>query len=256
MNKSNRFLAMLFFAYSTAVMPSSGTTKQALNCEAAATIVELKGSVSIKPLKTIIRNRVEHTPMNLCPGDTVITFDGAAKIKANDYEISMDKNTTLNISEQLIEMERGAAFFQISPNKNHSSIKISTRLATIGVKGTAFMIKDSDEIVSVVMKEGEVSLSAINNETILFEATAKSNKSSQNVKKEFEEFMKKQTEDYGTELENYHAWLNEQEKQFVGFLDNMILDANSQLSIHEDSAYRSVATPDNLKELNRIENLF
>ncbi|WP_031436832.1 FecR family protein [Methylobacter tundripaludum] len=86
---------------------------------------------------------------------TVVLNDGSRLTLNTDTALAVN----LSDSQRSIELLRGEAYFQVSPDKNRPFI-VSNGIAKARAVGTAFSVKKTDEDMQVIVSEGTVEVSA------------------------------------------------------------------------------------------------
>ncbi len=85
---------------------------------------------------------------------TVVLDDGSRLILNTDTAVAVD----VSVKQRHIELLRGEAYFQVSPDKSRPFI-VSNGTAKVRAVGTAFSVKKSDRDMRVVVNEGTVEVS-------------------------------------------------------------------------------------------------
>lgn len=86
---------------------------------------------------------------------TVVLDDGSRLTLNTDTALAVN----LSDKQRRIELLRGEAFFQVSPDKNRPFI-VSNGVANARAVGTAFSVKKADDDMQVIVSEGTVEVSA------------------------------------------------------------------------------------------------
>ena len=233
--------------------PFSGTEK----CESIATLTQTDGQVSIKPANSIRRYTPDKTPISLCENDTIITFKGAAKLKSNTSEITISSHSKVKIQSSDAELLSGKSYFLIDKVAHGETINFTTRLATIGVKGTSFLISDDGKTISVTMNEGEVSLTPKNGTFKLYEKLNPLLKESQeSLEEQYQAFIREKEQGVNDMLNAFDSWVTQNEEAFRGYVNNLSLSKNKEVMVQGNTAIKQNITSEKIDEMNWIKNLF
>ena len=205
-----------------------------------ASIDVVKGKVKVLKNNAIRTSKVK-VAQKLYKNDLLITFKNSmATIRLTDNSlITLDENTKLRIEDiQKIKQEKGQAFFNIE-TQGSKSLKISTSFATIGVKGTKFIINNTTT-QSVALKSGLVSVEAVKGE---FELHKKKGKklSDYAVYKMAHQYEYKQ---YKTKLE----------EEFIEFRKQFDLKPNNFVIFKGNVVKENTLNKNLKKEFTRFEN--
>ena len=108
----------------------------------------------------------------LCERDKVITFaDGKAKVFSKKQDVFlMDANSALTLNSlDEVQADNGNALFIVEKRQQSHSFKVKTKFSTIGVKGTEFLVAQTDKVNQVSMTEGIVDVSSLGQSFELYE---------------------------------------------------------------------------------------
>lgn len=205
-----------------------------------ATIDTINGKVKVLKSNDIRASKAK-LQQKLYKDDLLITYKNSmSTIKLKDGSlITLDEKTKLRIEDiQKLKQEEGQVFFNIE-TQGSKSLQVSTSFATIGVKGTKFII-NSDKNKNVSLKSGLVSVEAVEGE---FEIHRKKERKLS----EYEVY--KMAHEY--EYEKYKTKL---EEEFVEFKKQFDLLPNKCLSFDGNIVKETDIDKDIAKEFNRFEN--
>jgi len=246
---------VIFLALPTTSFSHPLTGKQ--ECVSIATLTHKEGQVSIKPANSIKRYTPDKTPIPLCENDTIITFKGAAKVRSNTSEITLSNHTKVKIQSSGAELLSGNSYFLIDRVTSGSTINFTTRLATIGVKGTSFLISDDEKTISVTMNEGEVALTPKTGDFKLYEKlNAQIGASQRSLEAEYQAYIQAQQQGVNDMLNEFDSWVTQNDKAFQGYVNNLSLSRNKEVLIQGNTAIKQVISSKRIDEMNRIKNLF
>ena len=130
-----------------------------------------------------------------------------------------------------ITANKGVVLFDIKKQGQLKGLKIVTKTAVIGIKGTRFMINASDDSLKLYMKEGVVNVEALNE-----------GKFAHHVKKEltYNDFMKQR-------LSNYSEYKKKQQEEFIEYVKSIDVHANKAISINGNKL-EDIKIPQNVEE--------
>lgn len=201
-------------------------------CPPIAHITAFEGQVSIKPAGKVIKKTPGQTPSPLCAGDEVHTFQGKALLTSENDTVTIDNDSVVTIrSSQAMSVDKGKALFDIQKRGTSTGLVVATRLSVIGVKGTRFLVADKESGVSVALDEGVVDVKSTQGTLQHFrEATeAKMNDS-------FDEFKQEGTDAINKEKNAFETYKNKTQREFVAYVENVTLNAGSELEIGDGVA--------------------
>ena len=215
----------------------------AAQAEVVATIEKLQGDVRILKADSIQRQSAAAGD-KLYRDDLVITYkDAMATLDLqNGSFVTLDSRTRLKITDaQTIAQESGTAFFDVK-KQDADTIEVATNFATIGVKGTQFIISDTNSSKDVSLKEGLVDIQALEGE---FELHRK-------VERELTPYEKYKLE-LQSEYNQYKAKLME---EFVEYKKQFVLQPNKKVSFDGNVVHENSVDEEDLNEFSRFENFY
>jgi hypothetical protein len=205
-----------------------------------ATIDNITGKVKV--LKSdAIRATNAKVSQELYKNDLLITYKNSmSTIKLKDGSlVTLDEKTKLRVEDlQKLKQEEGQVFFNIE-TQGSKSLQVSTNFATIGVKGTKFII-NSDTNKSVALKSGLVSVEALEGE---FELHRKKERKMT----DFEVYQ--MAHDY-----EYQQYKTKLEEEFIEFKKQFDLQPNKFVSFDGNVVKENTINTNIEKEFTRFEN--
>lgn len=123
-----------------------------------AVVNKVEGTAKVQHKGSIKKSKLK-TGTTLNQGDTVLTYSSAKVV------LTMSDKTKIVVNEyaklQLLTDDEyvqsgGKVFFKVTKRKGAKGLKVKTPFAIIGVKGTQFVVTDSDKDKSLTLKEGLV----------------------------------------------------------------------------------------------------
>jgi uncharacterized membrane-anchored protein YhcB (DUF1043 family) len=169
-------------------------------------IEEKKGNIKVKTLNSIVKKKVAKG-YKLQEGDIVTSYnDSYAKIVLIDHStIILDKESILQFASATnLKQKSGRVFYKITSKKVKNSFQVKTDFAIIGIKGTTFIIKVTND-KEVLLKEGVVEIDSIKKEFELYR---------KKIKSQFEDFKSKQKEEFKTYKDEYSQYQKSMTKTF------------------------------------------
>ena len=125
-----------------------------------------KGIVKVLPSNSIRKKKISKG-YEISAGDMVLTYSHSnAIITLNDgSKIVLDKGSQARFASlKEIQHNGGSIYYNISKRGSKNSLKIKTQFAIIGIKGTTFIINDTNDSKNVALKEGLIGVTSIKEE--------------------------------------------------------------------------------------------
>ncbi len=208
-----------------------------------ATVIKIDGKVKVLKEGSIKKTKVKML-QKLNSDDLIITYKNSmATIKLNDGSIIiLDANSKLKInSEDMIKHNGGKIFFNIK-KRTTNSLKVATNFATIGVKGTKFIINNSIDLQDVSLKSGLVNIESNNGE---FELHKRKHKKLSL----FEQYKLAQQN-------NFNTYKTKLEEEFVEYKKQFDLLPNRTISFNGNKVYEDITSKDKQNEFLQFESFF
>jgi hypothetical protein len=123
-----------------------------------ATINKVKGTAKVQHPGSIKKSKVK-AGAALAAGDTLLTYRNAKVVLTmkDKTKIVVNEYAKLELlSEDEFSQSGGKVFFKVTKRKSGKGLKVKTPFAIIGVKGTQFVVTDSDKDKSLALNEGLV----------------------------------------------------------------------------------------------------
>jgi hypothetical protein len=178
----------------------------------------------------------------LYKGDLIITYkNSTATIQLTDNSlVTLDQKTKLKVEDlKNFKQEEGTVFYNIE-TQGSKSLEVATSFATIGVKGTKFIVK-SEEDKNVALKSGLVSIESLDGE---FEI----HKKKQRKLTEYEVYMMA----HKYEFDKYKKKI---EEEFIEYKKQFDLQPNKYVSFDGNVVKEDTLTKDIENDFKRFENL-
>ncbi|MCX8083684.1 MAG: FecR family protein [Calditerrivibrio sp.] len=201
----------------------------------AGNIEKVEGKVIAYP-SGAVKGVTAKEGMILKTKDTVRTFQKSnAFVKFIDNsKIVLTENSILTIKDtSSLNLKNGKVVFDIQKQGDKEGIKIATKTAIIGVKGTKFLIDIDKDGIDVILKEGEISVKA--------------------VKGEFKRYLEKEEEDFNKFVketkEDYETYKKKIEEEFVEFVKEFTMKNEMGVSIKGNEVRK-------IKDLSEFDDEF
>lgn len=166
-------------------------------------------------------------------GSTVFTKDNSRVIiKFSKDIIVLNKNCRLFLdAKSVVSQKEGSIFYKIEPLKSVTKglkalskdrFKIRTRTTTIGIRGTDFVVDNSNGDQKVLLRNGRLNIASIDEEFKMY------------VKKEMSEF-----EAYKQQMEDgFKEFVDTQEYEFSEHKKEFTLEQNKMAYIKDGKVYQ------------------
>ncbi len=195
-------------------------------CPPVAHIVAFDGQVSVKPSGKVLKSSPGALPRALCAGDEVHTFEGRALINDGRYTATLDRfSVAAFASAGQAAVNKGQALFEVKKRKAEAGVEVKTRLSVIGVKGTRFLVGDTDDGVSVVLDQGSVEITSTQGPVGLYREKSVAKPAEEN----FESYARKHAEGVAGEQAAFEQYKTQVEREFVAYVENLTLEAGKEL---------------------------
>ena len=180
--------------------------------EVDARIVKLQGVVYVLDAEGR-ESKVEHENFLVNRMDTVITReDGRAVVKFNDGTVSvLDARSSLRIEKTgWISQLGGKAYYIFNKLLGRQKSKIvKTSFASIGIRGTEFIVNSMDENQAIALREGKLRIESPDGE---FEVHRKKPETD-----DFESFSNMYQSGMNEYLSEFESYQNQLEEEFVEY---------------------------------------
>ncbi|MGB5866947.1 MAG: FecR family protein [Arcobacteraceae bacterium] len=205
-----------------------------------ATIEKIVGKVKVLKANEL---RATKATLNqkLFEDDLLITYSNSmTTIKLDDKSfITLDQKTKLRIVDmKKLKQEEGQVFYNIE-TQGKNRVEVATNFATIGVKGTKFLINDTIDKKDVSLKTGLIGVSSLSGE---FEIHKKKKK----TLSEYEQY--KLAHEY--DFEKYKIKINE---EFIEYKKEFELKPHYTISFNKNVVNENKTEQHIKKEFKRFE---
>lgn len=201
-------------------------------------ILKYKGAVKVIPQGTVRGKAVKKSDYPLALKDTVKTKNKALAVLQlqKDIKVILRDRAEFEIkSPNALHVNDGKVLFDIPPRKKIKGTVIHTRLASIGVKGTRFLVDVSQDKIKVFLKKGALNIQSLEGKFF---------RHHQKTANEFDAFIQ--------EMEGaFEDYSRKQKEGFEQFVQSFELKAGQAVMIHDQDA-RSTAIPPDVEETFRL----
>lgn len=183
---------------------------------------------------------------NITQKNSIIKTEKDAKVIivwSDGSVIVVGENSSLNVVDEInINQQSGEAYYKtklLKPLNNirSNSFKVTTKTATIGIRGTEFIVSQK-ESTNIKLKEGKLEILAIEKEFEIYK---------EKLQKEFEDF-KKGFEDYKQKTMSQFGEYKEKNWQFSHKAKSVDLMRNRTIKIDGNSLYEEDITDEDLED--------
>jgi len=187
------------------------------------------GQIKIIRQGQVIPEKVnpQQLPVELFPGDKVQSQPNSeARIRLVDNSLILLQSASLLIlhNEDHQKLEQGRVLYDVRKRGTLKGLKVSTRSATIGVKGTQFLVQQDEEQQKVLLNEGVVEL--VSDDDLFLKPV-------QDQMQAFENYQK----DITAEFEEYQNQMN---KEFQEYVRSLTMEAGQGFAIGDQQSLTTV----------------
>jgi len=205
-----------------------------------ATIEKISGKVKVLKYDEL-RALKASLNQKLYKGDLLITYrKSMTTIKLDDESfITLGHKTKLRIQDlKKLKQESGIVFFNIE-TQGKNKIEIATNFATIGVKGTKFIISDTSKKKSISLKSGLIGVSALEGEFEIHKTKVKN-------LSEYEKYKLAQNYEFEQYKEKIH-------NEFIEYKKEFDLHENRMISFNKNIVNEKTLDKNSKKEFKKFE---
>ncbi len=218
----------------------------AFSGERAGDIIEKEGKVNVQRKGEIRSRSVNHLPYPLFVGDRVITFWASRAVAEllGVGRVAILENSILYIEGiEKLGVDKGMVLFRIERKERVGDIKIKVKTIIVGVKGTSFLIKHTDDEILIYVKEGEVYVKNLERDFIRY-------KGEEDIG--FWEFKMRVYTAIEEEKREYEKFKEKTEREFLEFVREFTLKEGMAVIIRDNLVMDVEFT----EELERLFEIF
>jgi len=224
------------------------------NCLAAETIEVVKASGNVVIKKSDQQKDQPVASKSILPAKHVLVTgpDGRAVVRVGDAGyIVVEKNTTVEIARekghaQFLRQVTGMIYYAVNYVKgSQQPMEIRTASATIGIRGTRFLVADLPERKEIGVRKGLVSVTSPGDD---FEIHKKSQED------EFEAFKRKTEEGVAEEKRKFSEYKAGTERDFIEYKREFGLGANRMASFDGNRVEDRPLSEESRKDMETLES--
>jgi ferric-dicitrate binding protein FerR (iron transport regulator) len=185
------------------------------------------------------------------PGNVLATGpNGRAVVRVgNTGYIVLEKNSKVEIGNKdrvgFLRQITGMIYYAINSVKgDQQKVEVRTPVATIGIRGTRFLVADMPDRQEIGMRKGEVNIASLDAE---FEIHKKAELD------EFEAYQQKARDAIAKEQKEFENYKANSEREFVEYKREFSLGANRMVSFDGKRVDDRPLSDESVKELETIE---
>lgn len=172
------------------------------------------------------------------PGYAVYIGDSVRSKRASSARLSLADDSRIILKERStisfhgikkVAADKGIILFDIRKQGQAQGLKVVTKTAVIGVKGTRFLVDASDDTLSIYLSEGNIAVQSIEGEF---------KRHRRQIKDEAEAYYEKQRE-------AYQEYLKGLQQEFVEYVKEFEMKANSAIIISNQEV-RDIEIPQSI----------
>jgi hypothetical protein len=177
--------------------------------------------------------------------------DGRAVVRmGNKGFIVLEKNSKVEIGEKsdhagFLRQLTGMIYYAINKVKGDQQLQVRTRTATIGVRGTRFLIADTEMRNEIGMRKGLVSVTSLEGE---FEIHKKSEQD------EFAAYQQEARDAIEKEKKSFEEYKAGTERDFIEYKNEFSLGANRMASFDGKRVLDRPLSAESVKDMESIES--
>ena len=215
--------------------------------EGLGRVVRTEGTVRVLPAEGFRKEPAE-PGRTLAKGDMVLTADGAKAVLAfrDGSRVALDAGTKLEVRDaEGLHQEGGQALYRIR-DRGSRGRRVRTEFSVIGVKGTEFLVSDTEEARAVAMADGEVAVEAPEGRFKLYREKEKAGFAS------YRERQRQGMEDYKEEFQEYKKRVR---REFVDYVRSFSLESGRMAAFGDGEATTGAVSAELERDIQRLRDL-
>lgn len=212
-------------------------------------VVKAEGDVATSPSGK--KEKAVATKSVIQPGNVLATGpNGRAVVRVgNTGVIVLEKNSKVEIGNKdrvgFLRQITGMVYYAINSVKgDQQKVEVRTPVATIGIRGTRFLVADMPDRKEIGMRKGEVNIASLDAE---FEIHKKAELD------EFEAYQQKARDAIAKEQKDFENYKADTEREFVDYKREFTLGANRMVSFDGKRVDDRPLSTESTKDLETIE---
>lgn len=192
-----------------------------------AKIVKIQGQVYVENSKGE-KKQVDSQPFLVNSDETVLTKKGSkAVLQFDDGAMSvLDEKSSLRVEKSGWLSQLGGKVYYIFRKvfKKEKSKKVTTRFATIGIRGTTFIVDVEKGSEQVALQEGKLNIESPDEDYEFYKPAAVAN--------DFSDYQTQQKERQNKLNDEFKSYKKDLKKDFIEYKKNFNLEANKVVSFN------------------------
>ncbi len=223
-------------------------------CSAAGDLIEVvKAEGSVATSDTSGGQEKAVAPKSLLPPRNVLTTgpDGRAVVRiGNAGYIVLEKNSKVELGNPkdragFLRQITGMIYYALNAIKGGQKLEVRIKTATIGVRGTRFLVTDMPERNEIGMRKGLVSVTSLEGE---FEIHRKAEQN------EFEAYKQEARDAIAKQKREFEEYKAQTEREFVEYKREFSLGANRMASFDGKRVVDRPLSAESIKDMEAIES--
>jgi len=215
--------------------------------DAMAWIAKTQGQVQVLPSEGFRKEPAEPC-RTLVKGDMVLTGEEATAVVAFDEasKVAMDGGTKLEIVDpEEVRQEGGKAYYRLQEGSTRGR-QVRTEFSVIGVKGTEFLVSDTDKANALAMAEGDVEVAAPEGKFKLYE---------EKQAEAFDAYKQRQQEGIEAKREEFQQYKERVRREFVEYAESFSLGSGKMATFADGEATTGKVSEELEKDMQRLRDL-
>ncbi|MFB6259119.1 MAG: FecR domain-containing protein, partial [Thiohalorhabdaceae bacterium] len=215
--------------------------------DALAWIAKTQGKVQVLPAEGFRKEQAKPCRA-LAEGDMVLTGEEATAVVAFDEasKVAMDGGTKLEIIDpEEVRQEGGKAYYRLQEGSTRGR-QVRTEFSVIGVKGTEFLVSDTETAGALAMAEGEVEVTAPEGEFKLYE---------EKQAEAFDAYKQRQQEGIEAQREAFQQYKEQVRREFVEYAESFSLGSGKMATFADGEATTGKVSEELEKDMQRLRDL-
>ena len=224
----------------------NATTKESAPILTAENLVV--GSIRELAGKAMLHKQGEVRGTKASAGDMLKAQDILRTKRNSQAVIQLIDGSTIVLQEQSsihlkglqsLSLEEGTVLFDIRKRGASKGLKVATKTAVIGVKGTQFLVKDVDDKVDIYLNEGRVEVEPVEGSFKHYKAVSTAS---------FDDYSQQMMAEFQQEKDKMREGIEQMKREFVDYLNSFDMKAGTAVSISGDEL-TSYPMPDDYNDL-------
>lgn len=215
--------------------------------DALAWITKTQGQVQVLPAEGFRKEPAEPC-QSLAKGAMVLTAEEATAVVAFDKQskVAMDGSTKLEVVDpDEVRQEGGKAYYRLQEGSTRGR-QVRTEFSVIGVKGTEFLVSDTEGAGALAMDEGEVEVAAPEGKFKLYE---------EKQAEAFDAYKQRQQEGMEAQREEFQQYKKRVRREFVEYAESFSLGSGKMATFSDGEATTGEVSEELEADMQRLRDL-